>query len=113
LRGHFRLIFVIGSLVFLISRLRGADTPNQVGLGLLIEAQSISGGTPQAFAFSILNKTDHDIHLPNPTIDCLDPFDGMVSLNVKFHCLTPGDEMGEGVVVQGIGWAIGQLSLRV
>ena len=82
---------------------RAADPPKQNSLQLIIEAQSISHGTPQMFTFKIVNNTDHDIYLPKPTVECSDSFDGTLLLNVKFTPLNP-DDGGRGGGCGGSSW---------
>jgi hypothetical protein len=65
-------------------------------LELRLEVEDIQGGIPQAFIFLLVNKSDHDIRVPTPTIECEDPAgDGSFSLKVNFRPSRP-DETGIG-----------------
>jgi hypothetical protein len=65
-------------------------------LELRLEAEDIQGGIPQAFVFLLVNKSDHDIRVPTPAIECEDPaYDGTFWLKVNFKPSRP-DENGSG-----------------
>jgi hypothetical protein len=61
-------------------------------LELRLEAVNIQGGIPQRFIFLLINKSDHDIRVPTPVIECEDPVDdGSFWLKVNFRPSRPGE----------------------
>ncbi len=61
-------------------------------LELRLHAEDIQDGIPQTFTFSLVNKSDHDIRVPTPAIECEDPVDdGSLSLKVNFRPSRPGE----------------------
>jgi len=65
-------------------------------LELRLEAEEIQGGIPQAFVFLLVNKSDHDIRVPTPAVECEDPvYDGSFWLKVNFRP-SRTDENGSG-----------------
>ncbi len=74
----------------------GTEQPSRNALQLHLRPDGVVDGMPVWFIFDLVNTTDHDILLPNPTIQCPDSFDGSVSLNVEFHPIRQGDSMGGG-----------------
>ena len=67
-------------------------------LELRLEAEDVQGGVPQGFIFLLVNKSDHDIRVPTPAIECEDPVgDGSFSLKVNFRPSRPdGNRIGYG-----------------
>jgi hypothetical protein len=71
------------------------DRQETGNLEFLLEPEAVEHGMPQAFNFVLVNKTNHDVSVPLPTVDCQDSFDGTVWLRVDFTPLEPGPP-GEG-----------------
>ena len=69
-------------------------------LDLYLHAEKVQKGVPQAFVFDLVNKTDHDVRLPIPSVQCEDGFDGSLYLNVDFKPLRRG-RPGEGYACVG------------
>jgi hypothetical protein len=70
----------------------GSQRPNPAAAGnleLQLKPERLEQGVPQAFTFLIVNKTDHDVRIPVPTIQCEDSFDGDILLRVRFTPLKP------------------------
>jgi hypothetical protein len=58
-----------------------------------------SGGVPQGFSFELINVSDHEVHVPAPTVECTDGLSGYILLNLD---LKPDD----GKWVGGRGCAV-------
>ena len=66
-------------------------------LQIRIRAGDIRGGIPTKFTLTIINKSDHDLVIPEPTVDCGDLFRGTVSVEVDFTPRHPSPEsIGHG-----------------
>ena len=75
---------------------QGNPETKRDNLELRLEAEDIQGGIPQGFIFLLVNKSDHDIRVPTPAIECEDPVDdGSFWLEVNFRPSRP-DENGIG-----------------
>ena len=51
---------------------------------LRLQPDAIEHGVPQAFTFSLLNTSDHDVRVPGPAIQCDDSYGGAIWLRLKF-----------------------------
>ncbi|HEY7388138.1 MAG TPA: hypothetical protein VH640_06490 [Bryobacteraceae bacterium] len=70
-----------------------AQTPDQgaaSGLDFRFEPEALEEGVPQAFRFELVNTSDHDVWVPQPTIQCEDSFDGWIHLSLYFRPSEPG-----------------------
>jgi hypothetical protein len=56
---------------------------------LRLRAEKIVAGVPQEFEFQIVNRTDHDVRLPEPLTTCDDSHKGKLRLLVSFSPLSP------------------------
>ena len=88
------------ALVTALLTVTGAQTPDRQSthnLEFRLQPERMEGGVPQAFDFLLVNKTDHDVRVPVPIIDCEDSFSGDVLLRLHFAPLKrePSDE-GQG-----------------
>ena len=72
-----------------ISQPRAEEQP---GLELRLQPEDVQAGVPEAFTFVLVNRSNHDVRVPMPSIECDDPpFDGSIFLNgnnVHYHTLT-------------------------
>lgn len=82
------LAFVLAASIFAAA----ADS----NLELLLQPESIVNGMPQAFTFSLVNTSDHDVLVPAPSIDCEDAYDGVIWLQLEFRPSNPQAEPGPG-----------------
>jgi hypothetical protein len=64
--------------------LAGPDARDTDGFELQLRPDSIVDGMPQAFTFSMLNRSGHDVRVPAPVIECEDSFDGTIWLRLSF-----------------------------
>src|SRR5262249_46209026 len=48
-----------------------------------------------AFAFLLVNRSNHEVRVPTPAVQCEDSFDGSIELRLDFKPLAPG-QSGEG-----------------
>jgi hypothetical protein len=70
-----------------------AQTPTRQRMGnleLRLQPERVERGVPQAFSFLLVNKTDHDVRVPIPTIECADSLNGDIELRLRFTPLKPG-----------------------
>jgi len=75
---------------------QGNPEAKRDNLELRLEAEDIQDGIPQTFTFLLVNKSNHDIRVPTPAIECEDPVnDGSFWLKVNFRPSRP-DENGFG-----------------
>lgn len=73
-----------------------ADTPLQVEL----ESTENTEGMPSRFLFRLVNRTNHDVQLPDPMMRCDGGIDGKITLQVSFRPLYSGDKMlGSGCAI--------------
>jgi hypothetical protein len=71
---------------------QGNPETKRDNLELRLEAEDIQGSIPQGFIFLLVNKSDHDIRVPTPAIECEDPAgDGSFSLKVNFRPSRPNE----------------------
>jgi hypothetical protein len=78
--------------------LAGAQPPDAQSyrnLEFTIHPEAVENGVPQAFTFSLVNRSDHDIRVPMPTVSCEDSFDGSAYIRLDFRPLK-GQTEGEG-----------------
>jgi hypothetical protein len=93
---RYRLPFSVLALATASFTVTGAQTPTQprqqrIGnLELRLQPERVERGVPRAFSFLLVNKTDHDVRVPIPTVDCEDSFDGDIELRLRFTPLKPG-----------------------
>lgn len=74
-----------------------ADTPLQLEL----QPTEIVEGLPSRFRFHLVNRTDHDVQLPTPTIKCTGGINGRIDLQLEFHPLHPRNSLGSGSFCDG------------
>jgi hypothetical protein len=70
----------------------GAQTPDRQSthnLEFRLQPLRMEEGVPQAFDFRLVNKTDHDVRVPIPTVDCEDSFSGDILMRIHFTPLKP------------------------
>jgi hypothetical protein len=96
------------AVVFLLTSMAPAQSPSpnpkDNGLELRLQAEDLDKGVPDAFTFTLLNASDHDIRLPQPAIECEDPlWDGHFSLKVNFKPLPGGKGSGRACTNDRIG----------
>ena len=72
-----------------------AQGPVMSPLELRLEPEESDGGVPTAFAFLLVNRSDHEVRVPTPAVQCEDSFDGSIELRLDFRPLVPGAP-GEG-----------------
>lgn len=63
-------------------------------LELRLQPESMDSGVPQAFTFSLVNRSDHEVRVPVPAVECEDSFDGSLWLRLDFTPLNPGTGSG-------------------
>jgi hypothetical protein len=71
-------------------RVTGAQKPDAPGSGALelrIHPDRVEQGVPQGFTVVLVNKTNHDLRVPIPTIQCEDSFNGDILLRLRFRPL--------------------------
>jgi hypothetical protein len=62
----------------------------QSGLELRLQPEDVQAGVPEAFTFVLVNRSNHDVRVPMPSIECEDPpFDGNFRLKVEFKPSRP------------------------
>ena len=52
-------------------------------LELIMRPDAPRHGIPLAFSFVLVNKSSHDVRVPQPSINCDDSYNGEVLLNVR------------------------------
>jgi len=63
---------------------------------LRIQVAESLDGLPTVFVFELVNVSGHDIHLPQPTLGCVNVHDGEVALRVHFRPAKPSQAEGGG-----------------
>ena len=88
-----RLNILLGLALAVISPTVGISQPRaeeQPGLELRLQPEDVQAGVPEAFSFVLVNRSNHDVRVPMPSIECEDPsFDGSIFLKVEFQPLRP------------------------
>jgi hypothetical protein len=90
---RYRLPFPVLALATASLAVTGAQSPAQQRIGnleLRLQPEQVERGVPRAFGFLLVNKTDHDVRVPIPRVDCEDSFDGHIELRLRFTPLEPG-----------------------
>ncbi len=77
---------------------------NSLELRLLPGA--LTNGIPDSFTFEIVNVSNHDIRVPQPSIDCGDGYSGFIWLRLQFKPLNPSDllKTGFGCAGDRVNW---------
>ena len=66
-------------------------TPTVPGnLELRLQPEAIYDGVPGAFTFWLINRSDHDVRVPMPSVECGNGYNGAVWLRVRFKPMVPG-----------------------
>jgi len=61
-------------------------------LELKLKPEQIKDGMPEAFIFLLINKSNHDIRLPTPEVDCGNSYTGSIMLRVHFVPSRPDED---------------------
>ena len=69
-------VFAIGLAACCVAQTAVPITPGKLELRLLPE--SVVRKIPQAFTILMLNGTDHDVHVPTPSLECGDAPHGTI-----------------------------------
>jgi hypothetical protein len=79
-----RALTIVGTL-FLSSILLGQSAPKNTSAGLdfAIVPGGFDKGVPQIVTFKLTNKANHNLWIPEPTIQCSDTYNGYLLLHVK------------------------------
>ena len=91
-----RLPLLATGIALVMSANPQAPAPTASPLELQLQPETDDGSVPTAFIFLLVNRSDHDVRLPTPSIQCSDSFDGWISLRLEFKPLTPGPAGGGG-----------------
>jgi hypothetical protein len=93
-------------LAMTVLTITGAQVPDQAAghLELQIQPENFEQGVPQAFTFLIVNKTNHDVRIPVPTIQCEDSFNGDILLRLRFTPLKPEPAEGHACALDNEIW---------
>jgi hypothetical protein len=90
-----------------LAMITGAQAPEPTVSPLELQLQpEASESVPAAFAFLLVNRSDHEVRVPTPSIDCENSFNGAIWLHVQFRPLVPGppDEDGFGCASDSMDW---------
>ncbi len=72
---------------------------------LRLQADAVERRVPQGFTFLLVNRTDHDVRVPMPTVGCNDSFNGEINLKLVFTPLKPGQlGVGGGCACDTFDW---------
>lgn len=85
----------------------GAQAPDQSthNLEFRLQPERLEQGVPQAFDFLLVNKTDHDVSVPIPRVECEDSYSGDILLRLHFTPLKPGPpDEGGGCANDRVHW---------
>lgn len=67
-------------------------------LELRLQPEALWDGVSQAFTFWLINRSEHDVRIPMPLVDC-GSYDGAVWLRMNFKLLTQGSPgVGHGCI---------------
>ena len=83
-----------------------AQTPvtNPTVLELRLQPESVQKHIPQAFTVLIVNKSDHEVRLPMPSLACGDVPHGTVRLHVKFKPFKGGGSALDSGCIKDFGY---------
>src|SRR5215467_11981310 len=90
-----------------LAMITGAQSPKPTAspLELQLQPESLQGEVPAAFTFVLVNKSDHEVRVPTPAVQCEDSFDGSVELRLDFKPLAPGPGIeGHGCAGDTMAW---------
>ena len=91
MRPTFKTVSLVLTFGFAVCGLGQTALTTQPGpLELRLQPESYRKNIPQAFTVLIVNKSDHDMHLPLPADSCGDVPHGTVRLNLHFEPFGPG-----------------------
>jgi hypothetical protein len=65
-------------------------------LELRLHAKAMQHGVPQAFTFLLVNRSDHNVRVPMPSVGCENAFAGALQLRLHFVPLKPVAPSGLG-----------------
>jgi hypothetical protein len=97
-------VLALGALLLTVT---GAQTPPQRmgNLEFHLQPERVERGVPQRFTFLLVNKTNHDVRVPIPTVECEDSFNGHIELRLRFTPLKPGSpDEGRGCADDREDW---------
>ncbi len=77
-------------------------------LELRLHPEPLKSGIPQAFTFTLTNRSDHELRLPSPSLPCSDGLVGSISLHIEFTPPSPGPNGGisGGYAGDTLGWPV-------
>ena len=76
-----------------------------VTLEMRLEPENFQNGLPQAFRFSLVNRSSHDVRVPTPALECGAAYTGDIWLRVHFtpvQSARPG--VGHGCAADKYDW---------
>jgi hypothetical protein len=86
-------------------RAQSNPTEGVNALELRLQPDAPEKGVPQSFTVVLLNKSDHDIKLPIPAVDCEGAFTGVMGVSFRFTPLKPsGAGIGHGCANDTFVW---------
>ncbi len=103
-----RLLSATPIVLLLASSLASAQSASPIppgNLELRLHPASIEDGIPQAFTFEIANRTNHDVRVPQPVVDCAGDYTGYIWLRMVFTPLhSRGSEIGYMCAADKVNW---------
>src|ERR1039458_972296 len=91
-----------GKFLIAVAYVQTSAPPKTGNLEFRLQGENAVAGIPRNFTFQLVNNTDHDVHLPEPTIACTDPYKGEIELQVAFTPLNRGVRDLRGAVAPTI-----------
>src|SRR5215469_13185383 len=87
-----------GLLVATLWQSSGSRAQNTANLQLRLEADATPPTGSPTFSLFLVNATDHDVHIPVPSVNCEDGYSGWIQLGLNFRSLSGKREpkVGEG-----------------
>jgi hypothetical protein len=75
-------------------------------LELVLQPDAPSKGLPRGFTVLLLNKSDHDIRVPTPVVDCQAAYSGVMGVSFRFTPLRPArpNSHGYGCASDRFNW---------
>jgi hypothetical protein len=68
----------------------------QLGLQLILQSDTLSNGLPRGFTVLLLNRSDHDMRVPTPAVNCQGAYTGVMAMSFHFKPLKPTRSNGLG-----------------
>lgn len=75
---------VLGMVATNVAVPQTKDLNGTAGLELRMRAEKLQNGLPQAFTFDLVNRSEHDLRVAAPSVECGDNYDGSIWLRWQF-----------------------------